>query len=111
RESHVEVARRPAVRSGSSLPSQPDALPIPGPCFAPNLQRFRALDGPFTMASRAGRDVLPGPMAARALHVELHPPARLLNGSLAMTLRTNPRGLDTSRSVTAAARFPESTVQ
>ena len=39
------------------------------------------------MASRAGRNVLSRPVAARALHVELHPPAGLLDGAFAVALR------------------------
>src|SRR6202453_2303795 len=90
----VENAGSAAAQSGIASARNANALPIPGPRLDADLEGIGALDGAFAVAHRAGRNILSCPMTARASYIELHPAARLLNRSLAVTLRTFPRSFD-----------------
>src|SRR5215469_2520850 len=94
------------MSSGIALGGQTDPLSIPGAGFDPDLQRLRPLNRSLSVAGRARGNVLSRPVAARALYVELHSPARLLDRPFAVALRTRPRCLNESVSVACRAGLP-----
>src|SRR5262249_41942626 len=76
-----------------------------------NFERLRALDRAFAVAGRAGLNILASAMAARALHVELHASAGLLDRAFAVTLRADTGSFDEAVSVTGGARVAARDVQ
>src|SRR6267378_4410295 len=104
-DDHVEVARRSAAQAGISFSGYANPLPIARARLDANLKRLGTLHRAFTMAHRTRRNIFPRPMTPRTSHVELHPPAGLLNRPFALALRTNPRRLDVAIPMTVPANI------
>src|ERR1700752_2468843 len=73
----VEIAGSSAMRSGVAFSGQADALAVASAGLDAHFERFGIGDRAFAVTGRAHRQILSGPMAARALHIELHAAAGL----------------------------------
>src|SRR5271165_2762830 len=110
-DDHVQVPGHSAVRASIPLAWQANALPVARAGFDANLQRLAVGDGTLAVADRAGGQILPGPVAARTLHIELHPAAGLRDLSTTAALRTFARRFDRSLAVTVGAHVLPRDVQ
>src|ERR1017187_353838 len=102
---HVEIASRSAVSSGVTLARQPNPLPIAGPSLDSYLQWFGPAYRALAVAGGTSRNIFSRPLAPRAHHVELHPPARLRDLSGSVALRTFSRRFDIALPVTIPANI------
>ena len=107
----VEIADSAAAQPGIAFACDANALPIARSRLDANFERIGALHAAFAMADRTRRNILARPMASRTGDVELHPPARLLDRSLAMTLRTHARSLDEAIAVAVPANIAPGNIQ
>src|ERR1700690_2830983 len=107
----IEIARRPAMRTGIAFSRDTNPLSIAGSGLNPDLQRFGALDRPVAVAHRTCSDIFSRPMAARARDVELPAAAGLRDLPLAAALRTGSRGFDESLAVAVGAGIAAGDVQ
>src|SRR5437016_5804209 len=110
-DNDVEVSGWTAVQPGIAFTRSSNALSIAGAGLDSHVKGLGALDCPFAMADRAGGNVLPGAVTARASHVEFHASTGLFDRPLALTLRTYARGFDVAIPVTIAADIAAGKVQ
>src|SRR5262249_13702615 len=99
----VQITRRATVRAGVALASDANALAIPRTGLDADFERLSAADHAFSVANRAGRDVLARASAARTGHVELHAIGALLDGAFALALRADAWLLDHAVAVAIGA--------
>src|SRR5450755_4027931 len=110
-DNRVKISRGSAVRAGVAFAGQANALAVARAGLDADFERFGALDRALAVATRAGGNVFPRPMAAGAGHVALHPPAGLVDLALAAALRTSSGGLDESLAMAIRACIAPSDVQ
>src|SRR4051794_28600100 len=90
----VKVTRGAPIRARIAAPCQPDTLAIARAGLDAKLERLASRDDALATAGRTCILHLACAVAARALDVELHPPARLRHLAGAVTLRTLHRRAD-----------------
>jgi len=110
-DNHVEIPSRAAVQPGIAFTRNSNALSVAGARLDSHFKRLGVLDCPFAMANRACGDILPGTVAARASHVELHAPTRLRNLSTSSALRALAGRFQIAISVTITANIPPGNVE
>ncbi len=87
-DDRVEISGDSAMCSSIAFTGQANALAVARACLDANFERFGLRDRAFTVAGRAGRQILSGAVAAGALHVELHASAGLRDLARTVALRT-----------------------
>src|ERR1700684_184628 len=110
-DDHVQVAGRAGVRPAVALAGGPDALPVARTSLYADFDRLGSGDRAFAVADRAGGNVFPRPMAARARYIKLHASARLRNLPRAVAFRTLSRRFNVTLPVAIRAYILARNVQ